>query len=70
MNTTDKIRRFCYENSFKEENLFVEKLRLAGLTNCEITTVIDAMETTCHHCWDSDKSCQCENDDKRRLLWK
>ena len=41
---------------------FITDLR-AFLTDDEIEMVINAIDNTCHHCWDDGPRCQCWNDD-------
>ena len=49
--------------------LLVKKLRASALplTNKQIAAVLEAIETTCPHCWDTDisgtKRCHCWNDE-------
>lgn len=59
------IEHWCYEHSDLtwKECLFVVKLREAGLNNSQIRAVLEIMADICTHCYDSDSSCQCWNDD-------
>lgn len=58
------ILKWCDQVSLSmTENLFIQKLRIGGLSDSMIVSVINALETTCHHCWDSEKGCQCWNDE-------
>ena len=60
----ETIEKFCsgaWHSS--HENLFVSKLRAGGLSDEQIAVVIEAMETTCNDCWDSESGCQCWNDE-------
>ncbi len=43
--------------------LFVRKLLAGGLSNVQIIVVLDALNSTCRHCFDGDNDCQCENDE-------
>ena len=65
MNAKDKVKEFCYEVSgaVDRDNLFVKKLRSGGLKDEQIVIVIDALDKTCHHCFDGDMGCQCWNDE-------
>lgn len=62
----DRIFRFQEERGHVPHNrdlLFVERLRGIGLADDQLALVLDAVETTCHHCWDADTSCPCWNDE-------
>ena len=45
--------------------LFVRKLRSSDppMTDNQIAVVLEALETTCHSCWNADTGCQCWNDE-------
>jgi hypothetical protein len=45
-----------------EGAFFTNKLRASGLTEEQIVQVCEALDDTCHHCWNADASCQCWND--------
>ncbi len=42
---------------------FKNKLQMMGLNDVEIKLVCDAIDETCHHCWEAPNNCQCWNDD-------
>ncbi len=63
MNANEKVKEFCQRKSFTDENLFVRKLRLGGLYDEQIVVVIDALDSTCKECFDSERGCQCWNDE-------
>lgn len=51
------------EEAWRKEKLFISKLREAELSDFQIEKVLEAIESTCNRCWDSDKGCQCWNDE-------
>lgn len=44
-------------------SLFVEKLYEAGFSSPEIKLILDAIDSTCNYCWDSEDICYCMNDE-------
>ena len=43
--------------------LFIKKLKDYGISEMHIADVIQTINDTCHHCWDSESGCQCWNDE-------
>ena len=43
--------------------LFISRLQRAGFNGAQIEAVLQIVENTCTHCWDSDSGCQCWNDE-------
>ena len=58
-----KILEWNREHAMHDDSLFTMKLVKAGLTYRQISSVLDAVDTTCNHCWDAEYGCQCWNDD-------
>jgi len=60
---TEKIRQWCQERSYTDENLLVASLR--GLTLDELTvySIIMTISEHCSDCFDGPSNCQCENDE-------
>ena len=63
MNADERIAKFCQEKSYTDENLFVHKLRINGLSDEQIAIVLDAIQSTCNVCWNSGTNCRCWNDE-------
>jgi len=57
-----RIRAWCQERSFADDNYFVRNLR-QFLPDEQIILVLDLLDLTCSCCFDSDRACQCWNDD-------
>jgi hypothetical protein len=63
MTDYEKIVKWERENSSGEGSVFVTKLVKGGLTYSQILVVLNAVDTTCLHCFDGDKHCNCRNDE-------
>ncbi len=65
MDNESEILNWCREESHSsdEENLFVKKLRAGGLNDDQIIIVIETLNNTCRHCFNSDLRCYCSRDD-------
>lgn len=62
------IGNFNREHGYSNEDVvFIEKLREAKLTDIQIASVINAIDTTCNACYDHDykisSPCYCMADD-------
>ena len=57
------IENWVKEHSSREDPLFLERLRNLNLTKPQIVGVLEAILTTCNHCWDGKSNCQCWNDE-------
>ncbi len=69
INENEKEAVEFIENWELHPNGFLYKLRKLNLTAMQVSGVLEAMDTTCHGCWDTDTSggisswCHCENDE-------
>ena len=63
MTNQERILKFNNEHGYGRDKdlLFIKKLRYK-LTGEQIAFVLDVIETTCKHCYDSDEYCSCWND--------
>ena len=57
------ILEFNNSHAFRTHSFLESKLRAIGLTSEQIAGVFDAIDGTCHDCWDSYRGCQCSNDE-------
>lgn len=60
-----KIKEWNNDNGHSDGSdiLLISKLRSSGLESESIEAVLDAIESTCTQCWDSEVGCQCWNDE-------
>lgn len=52
-----------FNDGIDRDKLLINKLRRIPLDSIEIAMVIEAMESTCRHCWNAESGCQCWNDE-------
>lgn len=69
MNEKERIKKWCQDNSYKDNNLFIDQLRQNELTDKQIIVVLNALENTCQYCFnrpienDDGLVCRCSNDE-------
>lgn len=63
MNDYLKIKKWVKDNSEQDELLFITKLVKGGLTYSQMCVVLNAMDTTCMYCMNSEEPCYCMRDD-------
>lgn len=51
------------EDALKAKPYLVERLRFYGFTREMILLVCQAIDNTCHSCWEAEVGCQCWNDE-------
>lgn len=59
----EKVEQWSRDVGWSDNCLFVRKLKQGGLNYDQILIVVDAVNTTCKHCWDDDERCQCWKDE-------
>ena len=59
------IAAFNYQYSYSptQDVLLVAKLRAAGLNEDQLAAALEAIESTCKYCWNSEAGCYCTYDD-------
>lgn len=57
------ITEFNKYYGYGEDVLLIKKFRDIGLTDEQITLIIQVYETVCSHCFNSEKPCYCWNDE-------
>lgn len=64
MNDLQKaIREWPEGVDLGRDSLFVERLRVLGLDDQQISSVTHCINETCNECWDAESNCQCWNDE-------
>lgn len=58
-----EIESWNLQHGDRKQSVFTIKLEKAGLNPAQICAVLDAVDTTCRYCWDSDYPCYCMNDE-------
>ena len=61
----DVIGYFNYEHGDikSRDTLLIQKFKKDGFNEIEIAKIVNAIESTCKHCYDGESGCQCWNDE-------